>query len=274
VSIAGLTGCSQITGGNDIKDTDGDGVIDSEDYAPRDASVQDAEDVEETDSTETDEQEEEEDKPAEQDNTQTGNTFSIEAATQGEVRLSESVPIENLGTSQPDIVIGTPFNERGDCWENNYNATVSDVNMNVGGNSYNIVDTASVESFKRSKKSKDVYSNPADGSESWEFSFNLDLGDVTWYTPDHYHCNAWVTIFLTEDGDWFNEPDVQPPEDTIRYYIRRNQGRISIYHGVAFFDNNIDYDGELVKKAEKIDNVGDYDWYEENTEWDITITRK
>jgi hypothetical protein len=45
VSIAGLTGCSQIAGGSDIKDTDGDGVIDSEDYAPRDASGQDAEDV-------------------------------------------------------------------------------------------------------------------------------------------------------------------------------------------------------------------------------------
>jgi hypothetical protein len=50
VSIVGLTGCTQIpqiSGGDDIKDTDGDGVIDSEDYAPRDASVQDAEDVRE-----------------------------------------------------------------------------------------------------------------------------------------------------------------------------------------------------------------------------------
>lgn len=54
VGIAGLTGCSQITGGNDIKDTDGDGVIDSEDYAPRDPDVQDAEDVEETNSADTD----------------------------------------------------------------------------------------------------------------------------------------------------------------------------------------------------------------------------
>jgi|APHM01.1.fsa_nt_gi hypothetical protein len=51
VGIIGLTGCSQITGGNDIQDTDGDGVIDSEDYAPRDASVQDASDVQEADST-------------------------------------------------------------------------------------------------------------------------------------------------------------------------------------------------------------------------------
>lgn len=55
VSLIGVTGCSQISqiqGGSDIKDTDGDGVIDSEDYAPRDASVQDSEDVEEVGSTE------------------------------------------------------------------------------------------------------------------------------------------------------------------------------------------------------------------------------
>jgi len=38
---------------SDIKDTDGDGVIDSEDYAPRDASIQAAEQVNESDSTPT-----------------------------------------------------------------------------------------------------------------------------------------------------------------------------------------------------------------------------
>ncbi|MFB6122314.1 MAG: hypothetical protein ABEJ78_02505 [Haloferacaceae archaeon] len=52
--LTGLAGCSQIPGTNrDIEDTDGDGVIDSEDYAPRDASVQRAEQVEEADSTVT-----------------------------------------------------------------------------------------------------------------------------------------------------------------------------------------------------------------------------
>jgi len=55
VGMVGLTGCSQITGGNDIKDTDDDGVIDSEDYAPRDPDVQDAEDVEESNPIEQDE---------------------------------------------------------------------------------------------------------------------------------------------------------------------------------------------------------------------------
>lgn len=49
VSIAGgLAGCSGVfdgDGSDDIQDTDGDGVIDSEDYAPRDPEVQQKEDL-------------------------------------------------------------------------------------------------------------------------------------------------------------------------------------------------------------------------------------
>jgi hypothetical protein len=41
--ILALAGCS--SGGSDIQDTDGDGVIDSEDYAPRDPEVQSESDV-------------------------------------------------------------------------------------------------------------------------------------------------------------------------------------------------------------------------------------
>ena len=53
----GVAGCSQITGGDGVEDTDGDGVTDSEDYAPRDPAVQDADDVEpvESEQTESDE---------------------------------------------------------------------------------------------------------------------------------------------------------------------------------------------------------------------------
>jgi len=47
--LFGTAGCTQIIGGQDIQDTDGDGVIDSEDYAPRDASVQRRSDVTGTD---------------------------------------------------------------------------------------------------------------------------------------------------------------------------------------------------------------------------------
>lgn len=53
--LSGLAGCSGLGGGDDesdIQDSDGDGVIDSEDYAPQDASVQDAADVEEVNSPE------------------------------------------------------------------------------------------------------------------------------------------------------------------------------------------------------------------------------
>lgn len=70
VSIIGLAGCSQITGEEGIKDTDGDGVIDSEDYAPRDASVQRAEQVEEAGSSGTS-TEEPTDQPTEQTATET-----------------------------------------------------------------------------------------------------------------------------------------------------------------------------------------------------------
>jgi len=59
--LIGSSGCLRLasrddstpaaTATSDSKDTDGDGVIDSEDYAPQDASIQDAEQSEESDST-------------------------------------------------------------------------------------------------------------------------------------------------------------------------------------------------------------------------------
>ncbi len=39
VGAAGLAGLAGCTGGSDVEDTDGDGVVDSADYAPRDANV-------------------------------------------------------------------------------------------------------------------------------------------------------------------------------------------------------------------------------------------
>jgi hypothetical protein len=78
VGIAGLTGCSQITGGNDIKDTDGDGVIDSEDYAPRDPDVQDAEDVEEAGSDEQSEDGKQNEKGEQSEDSDSSKQFSYE----------------------------------------------------------------------------------------------------------------------------------------------------------------------------------------------------
>jgi hypothetical protein len=51
-----IAGCSSDDGGSDggdIQDSDGDGVIDSEDYAPNDPEVQEKSDVQSNDSTET-----------------------------------------------------------------------------------------------------------------------------------------------------------------------------------------------------------------------------
>ena len=53
-AVLGVAGCTdRVTGGGapSIQDSDGDGVIDSEDYAPRDPSVQRAEQVREKDAT-------------------------------------------------------------------------------------------------------------------------------------------------------------------------------------------------------------------------------
>jgi hypothetical protein len=51
----GLAGCSGVLGGddeeNDTKDTDGDGVIDSEDYAPQNSDVQEKSDIASGEST-------------------------------------------------------------------------------------------------------------------------------------------------------------------------------------------------------------------------------
>lgn len=53
LGLVALAGCEQFTGGDDIQDSDGDGVIDSEDYAPRDPDVQRAEQVQASDGTAT-----------------------------------------------------------------------------------------------------------------------------------------------------------------------------------------------------------------------------
>lgn len=51
-AAAGLAGCTELTGGGDaeVSDSDGDGVVDSHDYAPRDPAVQRDEQVELVDS--------------------------------------------------------------------------------------------------------------------------------------------------------------------------------------------------------------------------------
>lgn len=48
-ALTGLAGCTGVLTEDKIKDTDGDGVIDSEDYAPRDPDVQRAEQVKQSD---------------------------------------------------------------------------------------------------------------------------------------------------------------------------------------------------------------------------------
>lgn len=58
LSVIGISGCTQSE--SEIQDTDGDGVIDSEDYAPRDPSVQRKEQVEDDSSGSSDKHTDEE----------------------------------------------------------------------------------------------------------------------------------------------------------------------------------------------------------------------
>jgi hypothetical protein len=50
VGVAALSGCAQFTsdGSDDVQDSDGDGVIDSKDYAPQDPDVQEKSDLQST----------------------------------------------------------------------------------------------------------------------------------------------------------------------------------------------------------------------------------
>lgn len=281
VGIAGLTGCSQITGGDDIKDTDGDGVIDSEDYAPRDASVQDAEDVEETESAEEPEESgsNEEEESAEQNDGQGGNTFSIEMGVGDRTRFSETVTVENVSTSQPDIVIGTRYRGEGGCNESSYEANVSNMTMAYDSETNNITNNVSLQDFSRDDRRKEVYSNPADGSDSWTLSFNIEPLGTDIPHPNHWKCYATAHIRLTEGTQWFDNPDETPPNNTIDYMIARQQPGSSdesgsLQHGVVVTGSTDRNVGRLRGNVDDASNAGRYDWYEEDVEWDITITRR
>lgn len=104
VGIAGLAGCSQITGEDDIKDTDGDGVIDSEDYAPRDPDVQREEQVDKGSTSEEAESEPTtsgEAEPSEPTDTESTNN-QIEATPV--IRLNDELPsgFENRGATRQE----------------------------------------------------------------------------------------------------------------------------------------------------------------------------
>lgn len=84
--VGGITGCSELREfRNDTRDTDGDGVIDSEDYAPRDPEVQEKSDLVGTDSP-----------------TSSGENQGT-AATQDTEELLSSLPVDVLLTFDDGI---------------------------------------------------------------------------------------------------------------------------------------------------------------------------
>jgi hypothetical protein len=83
VILSGVAGCTSVFSGseNEIQDTDGDGVIDSEDYAPRDPDIQRAEQIKDTEVTPT-----ETDRPT---GTQTKTATETQTATETPVGASQ-----------------------------------------------------------------------------------------------------------------------------------------------------------------------------------------
>ena len=215
----------------------------------------------------------------EQDTAGNGNTFSIEMAVGDTTRFSESVTVDNVSTSQPDIVIGTRYRGEGGCNESSYEANVSNMTMAYGSETYNITNNVPLQDFSRDDRRKEVYSNPADGSDSWTWSFNIEPLGPDIPHPDHWKCYATARIRLTEGTQWFDNPDQDPPNSTIDYTIARQQPGSSdesgsLQHGAVVSGNTDRNIGRLWGNVDDASNAGRYDWYEEDVEWDITITRR
>lgn len=218
VGIAGLTGCSQITGGNDIKDTDGDGVIDSEDYAPRDPDVQDAEDIEGSNSAEEDDETEDESSNEKQSNTlnesfenyPTGTLPTNWSITQGNQAGTEVVSESSV---QPNAVAG------------NQMLAVSWNDDRGKDNTVSGWPTDSQGSHKPSEISFSLYDKVERTSNAWHFEasssadgrvlyiiggneerrFRFGTGDQEWFTVrDTYWSQGWHKVeFL--NIDWQNK---------------------------------------------------------------------
>jgi hypothetical protein len=178
VCITGVAGCSQtpqIIGENDIKDTDGDGVIDSEDYAPRDASVQDAEDVREVDSTE--QGGEDEDQPTVDEDQSTETPIDEQSQILGE-------PIAHYGFEGTDEIIQDRTN-------NGHNGQLRSVNR-VSGRGGQVLDISSGEY---------AAVGTADSLNPGEGTYTCGLWFRTILNPDANYKNRQALLVKRADTD-------------------------------------------------------------------------
>ena len=242
-----------------------------------------------TEQQDTDLSEEDERNSAEQDNTGNGNTFSIEMTAGGRTRLSETVTVEDIGVTQPDIVIGTRYSGEGGCDASTYEADISNMAIFDGSETHNITNRVSLQEFNRDDRRNEVYSNPASGSNNWSWSFNITPYGPEFANPHNenadylFNCAALLHMRLTEyDGERWDRNNWENQPNTIDYYIHIQQpghsddpnDTATLRHTVRIFRQGNDPVELLGGNVEDASNPEGYDWYEEGIEWDITITRR
>jgi hypothetical protein len=211
---------------------------------------------------------------------QTGDKFSIEMVTNGEVQFSETANIDNVPTELPDLIVGTRKSGESGCAESTYEAKITDMTINDGSETYNITDEVPLQKFSRDDRKKEVYSNPASGSDTWTWSFNIEPFGPDIPYPGHWHCQARLHIRLTGyQGERWDRDNWEDKPGTINYEIGRQQPGDSdesgtLRHGVSVLGNDDTTFEHLWGNVKDASNPERYDWYQEDTKWNIRISRK
>jgi hypothetical protein len=204
MGIAGLTGCSEIMGSG-IKDTDGDGVIDSEDYAPRDPDIQREEQVDE-DSTSDETESSEVNVPSEglvaywPLNNPSGNVID----DSGNGNNGDIVNVEQGGVSEYNFGTGTAYDFS--TTESGFVRIPSTERMS-GGQSATITATAWIR--------------PISGSQIISKKSNNSEGDWTLHITEEYmDQDDWNSYRRSNDDDppylrYWSERDFSPDTEVV-----------------------------------------------------------
>ena len=152
--------------------------------------------------------------------------------------------------------------------------------INDGSETYNITDEVPLQKFSRDDRKKEVYSNPASGSDTWTWSFNIEPFGPDIPYPGHWHCQARLHIRLTGyQGERWDRDNWEDKPGTINYEIGRQQPGDSdesgtLRHGVSVLGNDDTTFEHLWGNVKDASNPERYDWYQEDTKWNIRISRK
>lgn len=216
-TTAAISGCAGEDNGEEVKDSDGDGVIDSQDYAPHDPSVQSRDDIVETIST----------------TTPTPTSTPIDLGTiDFNTPTPTSTPI-NLGTVVPDTP--TPAGDRLHVIDGYWLRTgVSNIEsygadglkLYIGPNqpepSYNRAKAFVLATeYPRGQTIAEGVSDPFDRSSSWEIEFTLDMSSAPRNTRLQYLTGL---IPASQTLDTVTAQDVATIMETDPFIIDRSGG--------------------------------------------------